>query len=287
MIVRKEATQTGRELCPLSEKDIMAFRSMVYGYYHTYGRILPWRNTQNPYHILVSEIMLQQTQVHRCLEKYTRFIERFPDFVSLASAPFQEILSHWQGLGYNRRALALKRIAQEVLHTYKGKLPAQRSCLMTLPSIGKATAASILAFAFNKPGIVIETNIRAAYIYTFFRTKTMVKDSELLPFIECTLDKQNPREWYYALMDYGADIKKRHPSITRQSAHYKKQSPFHGSDRQIRGKILKVLTKRKHVTFKYLFKEIQGNIERIRRILKTLMEEGFIIKKTGYYTLKK
>lgn len=273
--------------CPLTDNAIAGFRSTVYNYYHSNGRILPWRRTKVPYHILVSEIMLQQTQVDRCLKKYNQFIERFPDFTSLASAPLREILTLWQGLGYNRRALALKKIALKVMHTYKGKLPARKSCLISLPSIGKATAASILAFAFNKPEIIIETNIRAAFIHTFFTNKSDVKDSELLPFVECTLDKKNPRKWYYALMDYGVFLKKKYPSIVKQSAHYKKQSPFHGSDRQIRGKILKILTKKKRVTLQAFSKDIQGETDRIAGILKILVKEGFIEKKIKYYTLKK
>ena len=271
---------------PISRAEIIKFQSKIYNYYQKHGRDLPWRKTQNPYHILVSEIMLQQTQVDRCILKYNQFIKQYPDFSSLAKAPLAEILGIWQGLGYNRRALALKKIAYEINSTYNGKYPAEKTYLVSLPSIGKATAASILAFAFNKPEIVIETNIRAVYIHYFFQKKSSVSDTELIPFIEYTLDKDNPRIWYYALMDYGTYLKKKNPLLTKQSSHYKKQSPFKGSDRQIRGRILKILTEKLQRTEVNLIKEIQGDSGRIRKIIKILVKEGFIEKRSRFYIIK-
>jgi A/G-specific adenine glycosylase len=229
--------------------------------------------------------MLQQTQVHRVLKKYDNFIQAFPDFYSLASAPFPRVLSLWQGLGYNRRALALKKIAQEICSRYQGKLPSESSLLLALPSIGKATAASLRAFAFHLPEIIIETNIRAVYIHFFFSNRDRVTDRELSPYIESTMDRADPRNWYYALMDYGVYLKKEFPALTKQSAHYKKQSPFSGSDRQIRGMILKLLEKREKIKEKELLERINREHPRVMRILHTLIKEGFIVYKKKYYSL--
>ncbi|MEK7079017.1 MAG: A/G-specific adenine glycosylase, partial [Patescibacteria group bacterium] len=131
-------------------------------------RDFPWRNTTDPYHILVSEVMLQQTQVARVMVKFPIFIDQFSNFKELATASTKDILQVWQGMGYNRRALYLKKIAEIVITQYKGKLPDDPAILDTFPGIGEATAASIVAFAFNKPLVFIETNIRRVFIHLFF-----------------------------------------------------------------------------------------------------------------------
>ena len=133
----------------LTRDGVRAFQRLIYHYYQEHGRTFPWRMTHNPYHILVSEIMLQQTQTERVLDKYEQFIDSFPDFSSLAEAPLREILKVWQGLGYNRRAIALKKIAQTVMTRFHSNLPSSLEALMTLPGIGKATASAISVFAFN------------------------------------------------------------------------------------------------------------------------------------------
>jgi A/G-specific adenine glycosylase len=189
---------------------------------------------RDSYRILVSEIMLQQTQVERVLDKYKVFIRIFPDFSSLAVAPLADILKVWQGLGYNRRAVALQKIAISVMKESRGRLPVTREELLKLPGIGKYTASAILTFACNQPNIFIETNIRRVFIHFFFRDRENISDAEILPLIEMTLDAGNPREWYYALMDYGAMLKKTVENPNRKSSHYKKQAPFHGSNRQLR-----------------------------------------------------
>lgn len=155
----------------LSQEDIHLFHEIIYEHYREKGRKLPWRETREPYFILVSEIMLQQTPVERVIEKYRRFIATFPDFSSLAKAPLHRILEVWQGLGYNRRALALKRIAEIVIKRYDGILPSTVKILMTFPGIGRYTASAINAFAFNKPTVIIETNIRSVFIHFFFHAR--------------------------------------------------------------------------------------------------------------------
>ena len=182
---------------------------MILAHYRAHGRRdLPWRKTKDPYRILVSEFMLQQTQVARVAEKYEPFIERFPDFASLARAPLGDVIRAWSGLGYNRRALHLRETARIVVSRFDGRLPRGFDDLRALPGIGAATAAEIMNFAFNEPRAFIETNVRAVYIHHFFPGRKKVADAEILPLVERTLDAKNPRRWFYALMDYGVMLKK-------------------------------------------------------------------------------
>jgi A/G-specific adenine glycosylase len=257
---------------------IHAFQTTIYAYYQNHGRQLPWRETNDPYRILVSEIMLQQTQVPRVLEKYEKFIRTFPDFRSMAQASLPEILRVWQGLGYNRRALALKKTAELVVSQYRGILPAEPDELRKLPGIGPYTAAAVAAFAFNRPVMFIETNIRTVFIQCFFHDQTVVKDREILPLIEQTLDTSNPRRWYYALMDYGAMLKQQYRNPNRRSAQYQKQTPFKGSNRELRGMILRTLTAQSRLSEAEFAEKLNAAPERVNHALKQLVAEGFIIR---------
>jgi A/G-specific adenine glycosylase len=212
---------------------------------------LAWRQpeadgTFDPYKIWVSELMLQQTQVGRVIPKYVAFLHDFPTLEKLASAPLSEVLIAWQGLGYNRRAKFLWQAAQEIVRNGEGVFPSTLAGLMALPGIGQNTAGAILAYAFNRPAIFVETNIRTVYFHHFFQDREAVSDKEITELLEQTIDKQNPREFYWALMDYGTYLKQQgHGKISR-SRHYKKQSAFEGSVRQIRGRVLRALAKRPH-----------------------------------------
>ena len=265
----------------LSPEYIRSFQSIIYHYYQNHGRNFPWRKTNNPYHILVSEIMLQQTQTNRSIDKYLQFIQSFPDFHTLAKAPLQNILKQWHGLGYNRRAVYLKQLSENVSNNNQGTLPNDKNELQNLPGIGPYTAAAICAFAFNQPVVFIETNIRTVMLFFFFQGKPKVKDSEILDIIKKTLDVSNPREWYYALMDYGAMLKKKFKHINRQSAHYQKQSPFQGSNRQIRGKIIKTLLTHTELSPSELSKLIKVESNKLERIINQLEKEKLIILKNG------
>lgn len=218
------------------------FKKLIWLHYKRHGRhTLPWRRTTNPYRILVSEVMLQQTQVDRVIPKYKSFIKKFPDFTALARAPLKNVLKEWQGLGYNRRALNLKRTAEIVVREYGAHLPHDEQKLLHLPGVGPYTAGAIRAFAFNKPAVFIETNIRTTFIHHFFPHRKNVHDKEIIRYIVRMLDRDNPREWCAALMDYGAHIKTQMANPNRRSAHYTKQSRFKGSNRELRGKILNTL----------------------------------------------
>ena len=261
----------------LTTKSINNFRQTIYQYYAEHRREMPWRVSRDPYHILVSEIMLQQTQVGRVLAKYEEFTSRFPDFHSVNKASLQEILGVWQGLGYNRRALALQKTCRLVVSEYGGVLPNSVETLQTFPGIGPATAGAICAFAFNQPTVFIETNIRRVFIHFFFRHKDGVKDKEILPLVEATLDTRSPRPWYHALMDYGAMLKNE-DNPNRRSAHYNRQAPFRGSNREIRGLILKTLLEKPDLTEGELIRSVDKNPERVRPIITQLTKEGFLAR---------
>jgi A/G-specific adenine glycosylase len=260
----------------LKEEIIRLFQDIIYEYYDAYKINFPWRQTQNPYHILVSEIMLQQTQVSRVTDKFISFIKKFPNFSSLSSASLEEVLKEWQGLGYNRRAIYLKKCAEIVIDKYEGKLPKDRKSLKELPGIGEATSASILAFAYNKPVNLIETNIRTLYIYFFLYNDENISDSDIIEYVEKTMDRNNPRKWYNALMDYGRMLKSNFGNLSRKSKKYTKQKPFKGSDRQVRGEILKLLLKNGETTQKTLLNALKIDDKRLVRILNDLQNEGFI-----------
>ena len=217
------------------------FRSIIYHYYFTNRRSFSWREKISPYRVFVSEVMLQQTQTSRVVPKFELFVETFPDFNTLANARFSDVLRVWKGLGYNRRARFLQEAAEIIHDQFKGELPRAPEQLVALPGIGPATAASIAVFAWDIPHVFIETNIRTVFLHFFFQNTDNVDDKQIREHVEATLDRDRPREWYYALMDYGAMVKKTRGNLNRKSRHYSQQSRFEGSDRQIRGKILQLL----------------------------------------------
>lgn len=261
----------------LSAQEVNFFKQKIWDYFRDSGRTFVWRDTDNPYHVVVSEIMLQQTQTYRVDGKFQQFVKQFPSFAHLANAPLQQILLCWQGLGYNRRALALQKIAQIIVNDYQETLPNDPNILINFPGIGPATASSICAFAFNKPVFFIETNIRSVYLHHFFPNQSNIDDKQILPLIEVTLDRQNPRHWYYALMDYGVMLKKKLPNPSRRSKHHHKQSKFEGSDRQVRGAILKLLsTNNRQIGYQ----ELQANFAipavRLDKIITALIKDNLI-----------
>jgi A/G-specific adenine glycosylase len=310
------------------------FKQTVWDYYRKNRREMPWRaesltadrypptaavsgkrsaDSVSPYHVVVSEIMLQQTQVGRVMEKFPGFVERFPSFGALAAAPTADVLVAWQGLGYNRRALNLQRLAQAVGRDYGGKLPSDPAELVKLPGVGPGTAGSIAAFAFNKPVVFIETNIRRVFIHHFFDeverrsvgqspgaqvlnirsaplplqddVRDKVNDKELLPLVEAALDRENPREWYYALMDYGAYLAGTVPNPNRRSQHYAKQSKFEGSSRQIRGAVLRALAAGPLDEARLMEQLPDPSDERVKQVMENLRAEGFIEHRNGQYCL--
>jgi A/G-specific adenine glycosylase len=257
------------------------FRNIIWDYYHDHRREMPWREDPNAYWVVVSEVMLQQTQVARVLEKFPQFIDRFGSFEELASASPADVIAAWQGLGYNRRALSLQKLAQAI----DGKLPSDPAELINLPGIGPGTAGSIAAFAFDAPVVFIETNIRRVFIHHFFEDQEGIDDKQLLSLVEEALDKEHPREWYYALMDYGTYLAKTVPNPNRRSKHHVVQSKFEGSDRQIRGAILRALIKKK-LRIEELVEHIEcSDFERAQKIVDGLVKEGMVELHNSLYQL--
>lgn len=271
----------------LSDQVIETFRDIIYQYYHKKGRKFPFRDKISPYYVLVSEIMLQQTQTSRVSQKFLEFIKKFPDFNALANADLDDVLKEWQGLGYNRRAVALKNIAEMVINEYNGQLPEEVKILKTFPQIGHNTASSIVSFAFNKSTFFIETNIRRVYIYFFFPGRDDVDDKEIMELLEQTTDTQNPREWYYALMDYGVMLKKTHPELNKRSRHYRKQKKFKGSTRQLRGKVLKTVLEKSEILLADLYKVLNFEKKKIKKVVSQLEKEGFFTIKDNKIIVSK
>jgi A/G-specific adenine glycosylase len=265
--------------------NIIEFQKTIIDYYKEHGRDLSWRKTSNSYHIVVSEIMLQQTQVPRVTIKYQEFLDRFPPWESLANATFAEVLEQWSGLGYNRRAKFLHQIAQKVVTEFNGVLPDDPIILETFPGIGKATAASIVVYAFGKPILFIETNVRRVFIYHFFKDKENISDKEIESFVESTLDKKNPKEWYWALMDYGTYLATQIENPNRKSKHYSKQSKFEGSVRKVRGEILRQLIKQKTMNKEQIYK-LDSDNEKMDAAIKGLLSDKLITENSEKYSIR-
>ncbi len=269
----------------LSPELITGFRSAVYAHYRNNPRPMPWRETDDPYHILVSEIMLQQTQVERVKIKYVEFLSVFPTVGALAAAPLSDVLLIWQGLGYNRRALYLKRCAEEIDNFYAGQFPRSISELQSLPGIGPYTARAVAAFAFGVAEPLIETNIRTVFIHCFFHGREKVGDSEIMPLITATIDRDNPRGWYYALMDYGVMLKQLYPNPGRRSRHHTQQSRFEGSNRQLRSRMLREVLKRSQISAKELAVTLAAERKTVQDNLESMQREGLLIKQGRGYSV--
>ena len=226
--------------------DLSAFRANVLERGRELYRDLPWRRTRDPYEIWISEVMLQQTQTTRVDGRWQRWLQRFPSVSALASADAADVLEEWQGLGYNRRALALLRAAGQI-EALGSDFPRDVRSLTALPGIGPATAAGILAFAFDLHSVYLETNVRAVFLHELFAGEQRVPDGRLVPLVRqtCPADasdpSDDPRTWYYALLDYGAYLKRTIPNPSRRSSGHTRQSRFEGSHRQKRAELLRVL----------------------------------------------
>ncbi|MBK5274441.1 MAG: A/G-specific adenine glycosylase [Desulfuromonadales bacterium] len=267
----------------LTSAGIVSFRKTIYEQYYATPRPMPWRDTVDPYRILVSEIMLQQTQVERVKGKYTEFLAAFPTVRHLAEAPLPDVLLVWQGLGYNRRALALKRCAGEIVERYAGAFPRSTDELQSLPGIGPYTARAVAAFAFGIAEPLIETNVRTVFIHFFFHGRDQVDDREIMPLVAATLDRDNPREWYYALMDFGVQLKQRHPNPGRRSRHHVQQSRFEGSNRQMRSRLLQVVMAGQGISAAALADELGVEQGAVERNLADMEREGFLSQANGRY----
>lgn len=262
------------------------FRDLVLAHYAANGRHdLPWRKTEDPYRILVSEVMLQQTQVERVIPFYRAFLKSFPTARMLAKAPLSAVLMHWQGLGYNRRAKMLHEAAKAVVRDHKGRMPTDILLLERLPGVGHYTARAVAAFAGNQDVVFVETNLRTAVIHHFFPDEERVSDGQVLSILERALPKGDARRWYSALMDYGAHLKRQGVRVNARSASYAKQAAFRGSGREARGGILKALAKGPQKETYLLGILGPDRSEQLAQQLQKLTIEGLIEKRGTTYRL--
>lgn len=238
-------------------------------------RDMPWRRDTRGYYVLVSEIMLQQTQVDRVLPKFEAFILRFPDFQTLATASLSDVLTLWSGLGYNRRAKYLHDAAKTIVAEHNSEVPASHEELVKLPGIGKNTAGALLAYVYNQPVLYVETNVRTVYLHHFFADRTDVADNAILEKLAATINTEHPREFYWALMDYGSWLKRAGVRNNAASKHYRKQTPLAGSVREVRGHILRILTDGQ-ITLEALQEAADTHDGRFETAYEQLLKEGLL-----------
>ncbi|MEO5499253.1 MAG: A/G-specific adenine glycosylase [Candidatus Saccharimonadales bacterium] len=261
----------------LTKERIDEFQETVWQYYREHGRQMPWREDPSPYKVLVSELMLQQTQVSRVIPKFNAFMYTCPNIAALADKSLAEVLELWSGLGYNRRAKYLHQAAQIVLSDFAGSIPDDFDGLVKLPGIGKNTAGAIMAYAFSQPVVFVETNIRTVYFHHFYNDAyEPISDKQLEALVARTIDHEHPREWYWALMDYGAYLKSTAGGQLSRSKHYVKQSPLKGSLREMRGRIIRVLVVGQ-LNHDELSEQVDAD-ERFEPALEALLREGMIEK---------
>ncbi len=200
---------------PLESADACRERvhDLLLGWYAAQGRAhLPWRHTRDPYAVLVSEVMLQQTQVERVVDKYGSFLRRFPTLQALAAAPVAEVIQEWTSLGYNQRAVRLHEIARQAVSAYGGALPGTVEGLRALKGIGRYTAGAVACFAFGLPVATVDTNIRRVLWRAFRGIEPSVwpagerASREALSLAEWALPPERAYDWQQALMDLGATV---------------------------------------------------------------------------------
>lgn len=255
----------------------------ILSFYRTQERKhLPWRfshstsEKRDPYKIIVSEIMLQQTQADRVVLFYKNFLTQFKTVRALAKAPRAEVLKAWSGLGYNRRAKFLHEAAQTIVEKHGGKVPKDFAALVALPGVGEYTAKAVRVFAWNEPEVLIETNVRTVVIHHFFPRKKKVSEKEILTKATELANGQDPRTWHAAMMDYGSYLKAAHGNASKKSAVYAKQKPFKGSLREVRGAILKKLQSGTHTTRALQEKLPPEMRERFQKALESLLADGLV-----------
>lgn len=259
----------------LSAEQIAEFQQTVLAKGKELYREMPWRSDTTPYFILLSEIMLQQTQVPRVMQKFAEFIEAFPTLEDLAHADFQEVLAHWSGLGYNRRARFLHQTAQKIVEN--GSFPTDEAFLRSCPGVGENTAASILVYAFNQPLIFLETNVRTVLIYTFLHNQTeKIDESVLHDLAKQTLYAENPRQWYWALMDYGTYLKKTEGNFNKMSKMHTTQSKFEGSFRQKRAAVLRCLLQKGPLDVSEISELIGYDLSLVQELIDALQKDKMV-----------
>lgn len=261
----------------MRDADVKKMKRTVWRHYREHGRhCLPWRHTQDPYKILISEVMLQQTQVSRVLQKYTVFLTQFPTVEHLARASLKDVLTLWSGLGYNRRAKFLHELATIIIKEHAGKLPKSIDSLRLLPGVGEYTAGAVCVFAHRHPVPLVETNIKTVFIHHLFQDAKVVHEMEIKKLAECLIEKKRPHEWHWALMDYGAHLKAEGVRTNPKNFGYKKQKAFKGSNREVRGALVRAVSQDGPMSLQKILTRTGFEKERVVLQLNALMREGML-----------
>lgn len=268
-----------KEITRISETRIRKFHEKIFTWWKKNKRSLPWRETTNPYYIMISEIMLQQTQVNRSIEKYLEFIDKYPTIKDLAEASVSSVLKSWSGLGYNRRALWLHEAANQIVKLKD--FPETPEELQKLKGIGPYTSRSILIFAFNYDIATVDTNIRRILIAENF-AKEETKEKELFIIAQKLLPKGKARDWHNALMDFGSLVLTSAKTGIKPKTTTSRNSK---ENRRFRGIIVKYLTRNSKALKERMIKNCNIPTEKIDDILEGLLADGLIIKIRKYYAL--
>ncbi len=259
----------------LSKQQIIDFQAKILSWYSANKRELPWRKSRDPYRILLSEIMLQQTQVSRVIPKYEAWLRALPTIDHLAKATTADVLSLWSGLGYNRRALFLQKAAKTIVFDHKGIWPQSVAELKNLPGIGEYTARAVACFAFDEQVAVVDTNVKKVIAVELF-AGVLPEDKTISKIADALLPHGKAYDWNQGLMDYASTM------LKKEKIPIPRQSTFKGSRRYYRGKIIKLLLERREIEEHEIISVIsdaKANAEHIQSILTDLKREGFILQK--------
>ncbi|HVQ00922.1 MAG TPA: Fe-S cluster assembly protein HesB [Candidatus Thermoplasmatota archaeon] len=265
----------------ISDITISKFQRKVWAFYRTHRRRLPWRTTHDPYKILVSELMLQQTQVSRVITFYNKWIQQWPTIQDLAHASRREVLQAWMGLGYNTRALRLQQAAKTIVGDYQGDVVQAMRQYQEIPGVGRYTSQAVLIFATNADLVTVDTNIRRIFIHEFGLPKD-ISERNLWDLALRCLPTGRSRDWHNALMDYGA---LHDTALTTGVKPKTRQGRFEGSNRQLRAQVIRLLLQQDR-SFTELQKRLDVPKVKLQHILATLIEEDFISRKKNRYLLK-
>jgi len=265
----------------ISAESIKRFQKKIFLFYKKNKRDLPWRKTTDPYKILLSEIMLQQTQVKRVVVYYEKWIARWFTIHAFASAALPEVLQMWMGLGYNTRAINLHNTAKKIVDIFDGDVLRAMQQYKELPGIGKYTSQAVQIFSTNADLITVDTNIRRIFISEFDLPEN-ISERDLWILAEQCLPVGKSRDWHNALMDYGALRLTAHKTGIRPTT---RQTQFEGSNRQIRAQILRHVLE-KPMTGKELTQTLKIDQERLEPILEKMINQHILLKKNNTYLLK-
>jgi len=278
-------------------RDVAADRRRLFAWYRPRRDAYPWRTTpDDPYRVLVSEVMLQQTQAPRVVPIFDAFVARFPDVATLAAASRADVVRAWAGLGYHRRAVALHRAAGEIVERHGAEVPRTSAGLRSLPGVGPYTASAVASIAHGVPVAAVDTNVRRiAARYFQGREPDEVPGHHVVEAADAWVPVGRPGDWNQALMDLGRVVCRPRPRcddcpfracrfradgrVGRSSA--RRQPAFEGSLRQVRGRVLAALRASPSVTDAALAAELGLPLQRVAEAVEGLLRDGLAVRTRG------